>query len=167
MATHSSVLAWRIPGTGKPGGLPSMGSHRVRCNWSDLAAAAAQRRLKGMRKERCLMELDVCIQKAVCTQSLCTKMQFWCRKMMQQEKSPRMCSAGPTQKGERTVIHYYSLLSLIHYSKEIQRSHNSKEQRCLFTVFQSIEQSPIWIYTHSAFESQFRVLHSLKRERVI
>ena len=29
MATHSSVLAWRIPGTGEPGGLPSMGSHRV------------------------------------------------------------------------------------------------------------------------------------------
>ena len=29
MATHSSILAWRIPGTGKPGGLPSMGSHRV------------------------------------------------------------------------------------------------------------------------------------------
>ena len=41
MATHSSVLAWRIPGTGKPGGLPSMGSHRVGHNWSDLAAAAA------------------------------------------------------------------------------------------------------------------------------
>ena len=32
MATHSSVLAWRIPGTGEPGGLPSMGSHRVRHN---------------------------------------------------------------------------------------------------------------------------------------
>ena len=30
MATHSSALAWRIPGTGEPGGLPSMGSHRVR-----------------------------------------------------------------------------------------------------------------------------------------
>ena len=42
MATHSSVLAWRIPGTGEPGGLPSMGSHRVRHNWSDLAAAAAR-----------------------------------------------------------------------------------------------------------------------------
>ena len=41
MATHSSVLAWRIPGTGKPDGLPSMASHRVRHNWSDLAAAAA------------------------------------------------------------------------------------------------------------------------------
>jgi hypothetical protein len=38
MATHSSVLAWRIPGTGKPGGLPSMGLHRVGHNGSDLAA---------------------------------------------------------------------------------------------------------------------------------
>ena len=41
MATHSSVLAWRLPGTGEPGGLPSMGSHRVQHDWSDLAAAAA------------------------------------------------------------------------------------------------------------------------------
>ena len=41
MATHSSVLAWRIPGTGEPGGLPSMGSRRVRHDWRDLATAAA------------------------------------------------------------------------------------------------------------------------------
>ena len=41
MAAHSSVLAWRIPGTGEPGGLPSKGSHRVGHDWSDLAAAAA------------------------------------------------------------------------------------------------------------------------------
>ena len=41
VATHSSVLAWRIPGTGEPGGLPSMGSHRVGHDWSDLAAAVA------------------------------------------------------------------------------------------------------------------------------
>ena len=41
MATRSSVLAWRITGTGEPGGLPSMGPHRVRHDWSDLAAAAA------------------------------------------------------------------------------------------------------------------------------
>ena len=38
MATHSSVLAWRIPGMGEPGGLPSMGSHRVGHDWRDLAA---------------------------------------------------------------------------------------------------------------------------------
>ena len=38
MATHSSVLAWRIPGTGEPGGLPSMGSHRVGHDRSDLEA---------------------------------------------------------------------------------------------------------------------------------
>ena len=41
MATHNSVLAWRIPGMGESCGLPSMGSHRVRHGWSDLAAAAA------------------------------------------------------------------------------------------------------------------------------
>ena len=40
MATHSSVLAWRIPEMGEPGGLPSMGSHRVGHDLSDLAAAA-------------------------------------------------------------------------------------------------------------------------------
>ena len=40
MATHSSVLAWRIPGMGEPGGFPSMGSHRVGRDWIDLAAAA-------------------------------------------------------------------------------------------------------------------------------
>ena len=42
MATHVSVLAWRIPGMGEPGGLPSMGSHRVWHDWSDLAVAAAK-----------------------------------------------------------------------------------------------------------------------------
>ena len=41
MATHSSVLAWRFPGMGEPGGLPSMGPHRVGHDWSDLAAVAA------------------------------------------------------------------------------------------------------------------------------
>ena len=41
MATHSSILAWRIPGTEEPGGLPSKGSNRVEHDWSDLAAAAA------------------------------------------------------------------------------------------------------------------------------
>ena len=41
MATHSSVLAWKIPGMGEPGGLPSMGLHRVGHDWRDLAAAAA------------------------------------------------------------------------------------------------------------------------------
>ena len=47
MATHSSVLAWRIPGMGEPGRLQSMGSHRVGHNWSNLAAAEKRKcRLK-------------------------------------------------------------------------------------------------------------------------
>ena len=41
MATHSSILGWRIPGMEEPGGLPSMGSHRVGHDWHSLAAAAA------------------------------------------------------------------------------------------------------------------------------
>ena len=52
MATHSSVLAWRIPGMGEPGGLPSMGSNRVGHDWSDLAAAAA-RPFKTNTPKRC------------------------------------------------------------------------------------------------------------------
>jgi len=50
MATHSSVLAWRIPWTGEPGGLPSLGSHRVGHIWSDLAAAAADTDLNTVHK---------------------------------------------------------------------------------------------------------------------
>jgi len=46
MATHSSVLAWRIPGMGEPGELPSIGSHRVGHNWSGLAAAVAAAEVK-------------------------------------------------------------------------------------------------------------------------
>ena len=46
MATHSSVPAWRIPGMGEPGGLLSMGSHRVDHNRSDLAAATADSAVK-------------------------------------------------------------------------------------------------------------------------
>ena len=41
MATHFSTLAWRIPRTAEPGGLPCMGLHRVGHDWSNLGAAAA------------------------------------------------------------------------------------------------------------------------------
>ena len=54
MATHSSVLAWRIPGTREPGGLPSMGSHRVGHNLSDLAAGAPAAAGLSRRWQPCL-----------------------------------------------------------------------------------------------------------------
>ena len=41
MATHSSVVAWRIPGMGEPGALLSMGSHRVRHDWSDFSSSSS------------------------------------------------------------------------------------------------------------------------------
>ena len=55
MATHSSVLAWRIPGTGEPGGLSSMGSHRVGHDWIHLAAAAVTAKLRITELERHLL----------------------------------------------------------------------------------------------------------------
>ena len=58
MATHSSVLAWRIPGTGKPGGLPSRGSHRVGHDWSNLAVAAQRKRI--------FKRIYICITESLC-----------------------------------------------------------------------------------------------------
>ena len=52
MATHSSALAWRIPGTGEPDGLPSMGSHRVGHDWSDLAAIKGHNKLCEWNKQK-------------------------------------------------------------------------------------------------------------------
>ena len=70
MATHSSVLAWRIPGKGEAGGLPSMGSHRVGHNWSDLAAAAMDQLLLHPQLShkcfaRCLWMLLHCLHSRV------------------------------------------------------------------------------------------------------
>ena len=53
MATHFNVLAWRILGTGDPGGLPPVGSHRVGHDWSDLAIAVAWRLYHILRKDWC------------------------------------------------------------------------------------------------------------------
>ena len=59
MATHSSILAWRILWTEKPGGLPSMGSHKVGHDWSDLAAAAAVSR-------KCLVKTTLHVNLLLC-----------------------------------------------------------------------------------------------------
>ena len=56
MATHSSTLAWKIPWAEEPGGLPSMGSHRVGHDWSDLAAAAMS---QIVMSENCLMASSI------------------------------------------------------------------------------------------------------------
>ena len=75
MATHSSVLAWRIPGTGEPGGLQSMGSHRVGHKCSDLAAAGFKHLLLGrnvmtnldsiLKSRDITLTTKVCIVKAL------------------------------------------------------------------------------------------------------
>ena len=80
MATHSSVLAWRIPGTGEPGGLPSMGSHRVGHDWSDLAAVAAATFKKRWRKNPSTgfaTGTSVCRPPSVKSGQDCTTGGFW------------------------------------------------------------------------------------------
>ena len=59
MAAHFRVLAWRIPGMGEPGGLLSMGSHRVGHDWSDLAAAAASQLEKSPHSNNGLSESKI------------------------------------------------------------------------------------------------------------
>ena len=62
MATHSSVLAWRIPGTEEPGRLPSLGSHRVGHDWSNLAAAAAAAvSQRSLFQEEALCDVQKCL----------------------------------------------------------------------------------------------------------
>ena len=82
MATHSSVLVWRIPGMAEPGGLPSMGSHRVGHDWSDLAAAVAACyfiSVKSCRWKECVSScspsfspaFDAYVLRPDCMQALC------------------------------------------------------------------------------------------------
>ena len=58
MATHSIVLAWRIPGTGEPGGLPSMGSHRVGHDWSNIAAADSPKKTNLVHFSHIVINID-------------------------------------------------------------------------------------------------------------
>ena len=65
MAPHSNTLAWRIPGMAEPGGLPSMGSHRVGHDWSNLAAVAADKPLPEQQNTKNLYQTEnnsVCVQ---------------------------------------------------------------------------------------------------------
>ena len=64
MATHSSVLAWRISGTGESGGLPFMGSHSIGHDWSDLAAAGAAKGLPLLDPE--IDIVNICFFMAQC-----------------------------------------------------------------------------------------------------
>ena len=70
MATHSSVLAWRIPGTAEPGGLLSMGSHRVGHDWSDLAAA--EHKNKNTVPLSCLLAFLSCVKSFKLSAFQCT-----------------------------------------------------------------------------------------------
>ena len=91
MATHSSVLAWRIPGTGEPGGLPSLGSHRVGHNWSDLAAVVNLKLAKWM---------FICVCVCVCV--------FGCTRCSCDSQDLRYGVWAPGQVGSVVTVHVFS-----------------------------------------------------------
>ena len=70
MAAHFSVLAWRIPGTEEPGGLPSLGSHRVRQDWGNLAAASRATELTNTQKKISQMWVPKLLHYTLCSYSL-------------------------------------------------------------------------------------------------
>ena len=73
IATHSNVLAWRIPGTGKPGGLPSMGSHRVRHNWW-LSSSSSSIAVRRFNHTHCCSVTQSC--PSLCNPIGCSKQSF-------------------------------------------------------------------------------------------
>ena len=88
MATHSNVLAWSIPGMAEPGGLPSMGSHRVGHDWSDLAAAA------GLQHTRLPYPLP---SPKVCSNSC--PLNWWCHPIISSSVVPFSCLQSFTASG--------------------------------------------------------------------
>ena len=92
MATHSSVLAWRIPGMGEPGGLPSMGSHRVGHNWSDLAAAKVLLTVRVIRS----------LPRTPLTVKMYLPLNWWCE-VSQSPKQEPQGNTGVTWKPRNVV----------------------------------------------------------------
>ena len=78
VATHSSVLAWRIPGTGEPGALPSMGSHKVGHDWSDLAAALTEKIWFYINCNSCSARHFVCLMMAYASCRTCNVTEETC-----------------------------------------------------------------------------------------
>ena len=128
MATHSSVLAWRVPGMGEPGGLPSMGSHRVRHDWSDLAAADGVLKIRDVS-----LPTKVCLVKAMVFPVVMYGSGSWTVKKAKHRKN--WCFW--------TVVLEKTLDSLLD-CKEIQPVHPKGDQSWVFTGRTDVEaETPI------------------------
>ena len=130
MAAHSIVLAWRIPGTGEPGGLPSLGSYRVGYDWSDLAAAVAACRVAAPL-----------LWVWVCTKSYCA-LQDWTICFPQSSGSPIIKSHWPLRTDSLGIPSPFLWSPGSKAWREVQDLHSSK-RTSLASLF-----SGLWV-THS------------------
>ena len=132
MATHSSVLAWRIPGTGKPGGLPSMGPHRVGHDWNDLAAE--------LSLESSLLKLESLLLSPYVTSgkllhlfaslALSWKMRGKIKQMHISPQFNKSTSHLPKLKNEKAILWLLKLSPL-----QSNRMSHADQQKCCHTIF--------------------------------
>ena len=112
MAPHSSVLAWRIPGTVEPGGLRSMGSHSVRHDWSNLAAAAAA---MSSRASEYLEEIGLDHTES---ELVATKLMWWSEGLLHHRLSKYLDSTFRAKlwPPERSInVQVFNLQEVLHY----------------------------------------------------
>ena len=126
MTTHCSVLALRIPGTGEPDGLPSMGSHRVGHDWSDLAAAAA-----AVYICQCYSQFVPPSLSPALTTSMFNffyyslNILFWCLELLMQLFRAR-CSGPPVPKKQiKGKKNLFILCDLMHRWKNLTQNNRS------------------------------------------
>ena len=144
MATHSSVLAWRIPGTGEPGGLPSMGSHRVGHDWSDSAAAAA------VYIYSCIKMVNLHPMKQLYQLGYSVYIQFLLPLILEAESSTSIVSASFTPSPSMKLFHKFiiHLCCFHHLMSSILVSPK------LLNDFSSLHQCPpvfkvLWVFTNA------------------
>ena len=129
MATHSSILAWRIPWTEEPGGLQSTGSHRVRHDWSDLARTHAKVSLS--------YTLDCCYGRFSLPQRFLLKGQLWTYKIfILRYLAVRYISPESKfhQHQRNTKVHFFHLPQTV--------KHQVKETKMIYSLTHCIVSTP-------------------------
>ena len=123
MATHSSVLAWRIPGMAEPGRLPSMGSHRVGHDWSDLAAAAVCSLVTQMAKNLPAMQetqVQSLGQEDPLEKGMATHSSILAWRIPWTEEPGRLQSMGSLRVGHDWLHFNFSLFTFMHWRRKWQ-----------------------------------------------
>ena len=115
MATHSTILAWRIPGTGELGGLPSMESHRVGHDWSDLATVSSAKPTPLRIWDLWAISKHLSVAGSVCFWTLCWTL-YWDTDKNQRKKWAPNKQESQLGEGEDPLVEGIRILNCCCYS---------------------------------------------------